>query len=158
MLNLSLENEDFDIDLGKAYLYSGAYDIPYFFESASKKMMRPPGPKVISFKTIDNSFILQFALDNYHGKKCILITSTEGDCAFILGTKLSITGMKEWASAKSDNKHPINGSFSGYFTFGRRLLKQYETLEKHLKEHELSVSDESLELIWTELNRRAKYE
>lgn len=158
-MNLSITTDHFSIDVGKGDLYlRDDYTYPWFFESSGKKMMKDPKVEnVISIRTWKGE-IFQFSLDSFHSNKCLLITSTLLDCAFIPSMALSIDKAKERAKEASEKKHEVKNSYSGYFTFGKKLLAQYDTLEKHLKEQEIYFSDGTLKDIYTELVRRAKHE
>ena len=120
-------------------------------------MMKPIGEDTLDFRTWDNEFF-QVSIDSFHQQSCLLITSTLEDCAFLLRARLSIEKSREWAKSQSENKHEVKNSFSGYFTFGKKLLKQYDTLEKHMAEHGIYFSDETLEKCYKELCRRKKDE
>lgn len=158
-MNLEMENKIFSVDVGQAdvYISNIQYDRPFFFESPQKRMMKPHSLKFITYKTWQGEFF-QFSLDKYHGHDCLLITSTLGDCAFFPRKYLGLKKAKERALIASENKHPIEGSFSGYFTYGKKLLEQYSLLEKHLAEQRIYFSDVVLTSIFNELQRRAKYE
>lgn len=155
MLNLKMrETEEWDI--GHADLYVGQpFKIPYFFENPKRRMMREMDDTTINFKTWKGEFF-QFYLDEYHQNTALVCTSTLLDCAFFMASRLGIDKMRKWAQRQSEKKHPIKGSFSGYFTFGKLLLKQYDTLEQHMAEQEIYFTDEFLEKVFFELKRRAK--
>ena len=155
MLKLSwVKNKTFDI--GHADEYTGSqYAYPYFFESSGKLMMRNMGKDNINFKTWKGEYY-QFFLDKYHSNNALVLVSTLGDCCFFQLSRLSISRMHDWAKQQSEKKHPIKNSFSGYFTFGQKLLKQYDTLEEHMKEQEIYFPDDILEEIYQELLRRGK--
>ena len=155
-MNLDLPTDVFSVDIGKASVYVGEqYEYEYFFESSSRKMMKPMGVGTIDFRTYQNEYF-QFSLDTFHNNKCLLLTSTLGDCAFFGAPRLSLDKSIEYAKHHSAQKHTIKNSYSGYFTFGKKLLKQYETLKKHLKEQHLYLTDDALEKIYKELKRRAE--
>lgn len=158
MLNLKTPStEKMIFDVGHADLYTGKpFQIPYFFENPRKRMMREPvDDSTINFKTWKGEYF-QFYLDEYHQNTALVLTSTMLDCAFFSTKRLSIDKMREWAKRRSEKKHPIKNSFSGYFTFGKMLLEQYDTLEEHMREQEVYFSDKVLEDIYKELKRRAK--
>ena len=156
MLKIVMTEKRLNLDVGHADIYVGpAFEIPYFFESPGRKMMREPGYDNINFRTWDGEFF-QFFLDTFHSHQALVLTSTLGDCCFFSYSRLGIEKMREYATAQSNKKHPIKNSFSGYFTFGQKMLKQYDTLEQHMKEQEIYFSDETLEKICEELQRRAK--
>lgn len=159
MMNLEMPDELFDADVGKADLFTGkSYEIPYFFEHPGHKMMKDPSKSNhISFKTWKGE-IFQFSLDQFHSHGCLLVTSTLKDCAFFPQQKLSIDKAVERAERAINTKTPVKNSFSGYSTYGKKMLTQYRTLIKHLKEQEIYFSDETLTAIYKELKRRAKYE
>ncbi|MBO5628165.1 MAG: hypothetical protein J5965_03710 [Aeriscardovia sp.] len=155
MLKLSTREKEVQIDVGHADLYIGpAFDIPYFFETSNRRMMQEPGDTNINFRTWDGEFF-QFYMDYFHGKKTLILTSTLSDCCFFSINRLSIDKMKEWAKSQTERKHFVNNSFSGYFTFGRKMLEQYATLERHMEEQEIYFTDEALEQIYSELKRRS---
>lgn len=156
MLKLSWEkNKVFDI--GQADEYIGPpFSIPYFFEASGRLMMKEPdSPDVINFKTWKGEYF-QFYLGKFHSATALVITSTLKDCCFIKANNLSIKGMHDWAEQHFSRKYPIKGSFSGYYTFGKRLMRQYDILEKHLKEQNLYFPDDILVEIYNELVRREK--
>ncbi len=155
MLKLSWKrNKTFDI--GHADEYIGEqYSYPYFFETSNKLMMRDMGKDNINFKTWKGEYY-QFFLDKFHSNKALVLVSTLGDCCFFKQSYLSIKGMQEWAKMQSEKKHPIKNSYSGYFTFGQKMLRQYDKLEEHLKEQEIYFPDDILEEIYQELIRRDK--
>ena len=156
MLNLSPPEIDNRFDIGRGDLYVGQqYSYPYFFENSNKKMMRDMGRGTIDFKTWKGEYF-QFYLGKYHGNSTLILTSTLLDCCFFNANRLGIDKMRDWATQQSEKKHPIKNSFSGYFTFGKKLLEQYDTLEKHMEEQEIYFSDEVLEEIYRELVRREK--
>ena len=155
MLNLTMTEKN-EWDIGHADLYVGKpFEIPYFFESSQRRMMQEPGDTNINFRTWDGE-IYQFYLGDYHQNTALILTSTLRDCCFFNINRLGIEKMKKWATEQSEKKHPIKNSFSGYFTFGKKLLTQYATLERHMEEQEIYFSDEVLEKICKELKRRAK--
>lgn len=155
MLNL-IPVERIEFDIGNGDLYAGKpFKIPYFFESSQRRMMREPCEDTLNFKTWKGEYF-QFYLGRYHQNIALILTSTLYDCCFFNTSRLSIEKMRKWANEQSEKKHPIKNSYSGYFTFGKKLLEQYDVLEKHMKEQEIYFSDETLEKIYEELKRRAK--
>ncbi len=156
MLNLTIAEKKQTYDVGHADLYTGKpFKIPYFFESSQRRMMKEPGEQTIDFKTWKGEFF-QFYIGEYHNHITLILTSTLYDCCFFSTNRLGIGKMKKWATEQSEKKHPIKNSFSGYFTFGKKLLAQYDNLEKHMEEQEIYFSDEVLEEIFAELKRRAR--
>ncbi len=158
MLNLNLSEDKFLVDIGQADIYNGVqYQYPYFFEHAGHRMMKNMSEQTIDFKTWKGEFF-QCSLDKFHGKTCLVITSTLEDCVFLQARRLSIEQSKIWAKERSEKKSEVKGSFSGYYTYGKKLLKQYEDFEQHTAEQNICFSDEVLSKIFKELLRRAKYE
>lgn len=156
MMNLKLSTEKFDVDIGQADVYTGVqYKYPYFFEHSSCKMMKDMSSKTIDFKTWQGEYY-QCSLDRFHNHTCLLITSTLKDCIFLRYRLLSIERSKIWAKEMSEKKKDIKGSFSGYSTYGKKLLAQYELFEKHTKEQNICFSEKALEQIFKELLRRAE--
>lgn len=155
MLKLSWKkNRTFDI--GHADEYIGEqYSYPYFFETSNKLMMRDMGKDNINFKTWRGEYY-QFFLGSFHQHQALVLVSTLKDCCFFKANRLSISKMHDWAKQQSEKKHPIKNSYSGYFTFGQKLLRQYDKLEEHMKEQELYFPDDILEEIYQELVRRGK--
>lgn len=158
-MNLMAAQTKFSTDVGRADIYTATqqYDRPFFFESSQRKMMKSHSLKYITYKTWGGEFF-QFSLDSFHNHVCLLLTSTLGDCAFFPAKALSLEKAKARAKSAADSKCPIEGSFSGYYTWGKKLLEQYETLERHLAEQNICFSEETLTSIFKELQRRAKYE
>jgi len=155
MLSLSWkENKTFEIGHADEYIGS-QYGYPYFFEASNKLMMRDMGKDNINFRTWKGEYF-QFFLGSFHNSKVLVLVSTLKDCCFFQRSRLSISRMHGWAKAQSEKKHPIKNSYSGYFTFGKKMLKQYDILEEHMKEQEIYFSDEILEEIYQELVRRTK--
>lgn len=155
MLNLMMTDREV-WDVGHADYYLGEpYKIPYFFETSKRRMMREPDYSTISFRTWKGEYF-QFYIDEYHHNPALVCTSTLLDCAFFMQKRLSIEKMRKWAEEQSTKKHPIKGSYTGYFTFGKLLLEQYATLEKHMAEQEIYFTEEVLERIFNELKRRTK--
>ena len=156
MLNLTMTSESVTWDIGHGDLYTGVqYDRPWFFDTPNVKMMRDMGSDTIDFKTWNGEFF-QFFLDSYHGRQALFLTSTMRDCCIFQCGRLSIEGMKEWCKSRHEKKVPIKGSFSGYFSFGKKLLDHFELLERHMEEQEIYFSDETLEQVFAELKRRSK--
>ena len=158
-MNLETAQTKFTIDVGQADIYTSTiqYNRPFFFESTQRRMMKSHSLRYITYKTWGGEFF-QFSLDRFHNHVCLLLTSTLGDCAFFPAKALSLEKAKARAQSAADNKCPIEGSFSGYYTWGKKLLGQYETLEKHLAEQNVYFSEEILTSIFKELQRRAKHE
>lgn len=156
MLNLNMTENDKVWDIGHGDLYSGTqYEYPYFFETVNTRMMKDIGENTIDFKTWKGEFF-QFYIDRYHGNQALYLTSTLLDCCVFQPKRLSVAGMKEWAKSQSENKRPVKGSYTGYFSFGKKLLTQLELLESHMEEQEIYFSDEVLERAFNELMRRAQ--
>lgn len=147
------------IDVGEGDLYVGKpYKIPYFYETSQVKMMKEPDdPLCISFKSWKGHFY-QFYLGEFHNKSALVLTSTLRD-SYVFPTKsLSLEGSAEKFRYHSNKKTPIKGSFSGFYSWGKRLLKQYDTLMSHLEDDKMYFSDEVIQDIYKELVRRVKYE
>lgn len=145
-------------NIGHADLYVGKqYSYPYFFENATELMMKNMGKDTIDFKTWKGEFF-QFRLETVSGHDCLVLTSTLRDCAFFPAKSLSLEKAKATAQCRSEKKTMITGSFSGYSTTGKKKLRQYATLETHLAEQGLELSEEVLTKIFKELKRRAKDE
>ena len=156
MMNLNEAQEKFSVDIGQADIYTGVqYQYPYFFEFAGKKMMKDMGNNTIDFKTWTGEYF-QCSLDTFHSHTCLLITSTLEDCVFFPAKSLDLDKAKGRAEKAISTKTEIKNSFSGYSTYGKKMLKQYELFEKHIKEQNIYFTSESLTLIFKELLRRAK--
>lgn len=152
-MNLELSRKT-NIDVGNGDFYRGApYHIPYFFETSYRRMMREPDETTITFKTWKGEYF-QFYLDKYHDKPILVLTSTLGDSFYIYPSSLSLEKSAERFMTAYSKKTPIKGSFSGYYTYGKHLLEQYEVLKEHMAEQSIYFSDDSLEKIYTELKRR----
>ena len=151
--------DDFVFDIGEGDLYSGRpYSIPYFYETPQVRMMKEPDdPLCISFKSWKGNFY-QFYLGKFHAKHCLIITSTLKDCYFIPANCLSLERSAEKYREISEKKHYVEASFSGYFSYGKKVVKQYESLMSHLKNDKMYFSEEVLKDIYSELKRRVKYE
>lgn len=158
MLNLNLPPL-IEFDVGHADLYIGkAYKIPYFYETSQKRMMREPGGNdTISYKSWSGNFY-QFYLDSFHNLPALYITSTLEDCYPMSTRTIGLEKSVERYKQASEKQHFVKDSFTGYYTFGKKLIKQHDTLVEHLKEDEISFSDEFLENIFLELKRRVKDE
>lgn len=145
-----------NIDVGNGDMYIGsAYKIPYFFETGYKRMMREPDDTTISFKTWKGEYF-QFYLDKYHKSEVMVLTSTLGDSFYIYPGALGLEKSVERFRKAYSKRTPIKGSFSGYYTYGKHLIDQYEVLRQHMDEQRIFFTDESLEKIYEELKRRAK--
>lgn len=156
MLNLKMTENDFKLDIGHADLYHGKqYKYPYFFDSPSKRMMKDMGDDTIDFKTWKGEFF-QFTIGEFHHNSVLVVTSTLQDYCFFKVNTLSFEAMKAWIKECSEKKCMIKGSFSGYATFGKGILRNFETLEQHMAEQEIYFTDEVLHKIHKELVRRAK--
>lgn len=156
MVNLNEPQEKFSVDVGQADIYTGVqYKYPYFFEFAGKKMMKDMSNKTIDFKTWAGEYF-QCSLDRFHNNTCLLITSTLEDCVFFPAQSLDLDKAKGKAEKATNTKTEIKNSFSGYSTYGKKMLKQYELFEKHIKEQNIYFTSDSLRLIFKELLRRAK--
>lgn len=156
MLNLKMTKSEPVYEIGHGDLYVGEqYVYPYFFESAHKRMMKDMGKDTIDFKTWGGEYF-QFTLGEYHNRPALILTSTLKDFCVFKCTMLSIPKMKDWAETQSKKKSMIEGAFTGYSTFGRRVLRALNTLEQHLAEQEIYFSGEVLEQIYKELSRRAE--
>lgn len=156
MVNLNEPQEKFSVDVGQADIYTGVqYTYPYFFEFPGKKMMKDMSNKTIDFKTWTGEYF-QCSLDRFHNHTCLLITSTLEDCVFFPAQSLDLDKAKNKAEKATTNRVEIKNSFSGYSTYGKKMLKQYELFEKHIKEQNIYFTSDSLRLIFKELLRRAK--
>ena len=156
MMNLNEAQEKFLVDIGQADIYTGVqYQYPYFFEFAGKKMMKDMSINTIDFKTWAGEYF-QCSLDTFHSHTCLLITSTLEDCVFFPAKSLDLDKAKSKAEKAINTKTEIKNSFSGYSTYGQKMLRQYELFEKHIKEQNIYFTSESLRLIFKELLRRAK--
>lgn len=146
-------------DVGEGDLYMGRpYRIPYFFENSQWKMMKEPDdPLCISFRSWKGNFY-QFFIDTFHNKPALVITSTLRDCYFLPNTVLSMQGSADRYLRYCNKKTPVKDSFSGFYSWGKKLLKQRETLMSHLKDDNMYFSDDVLAEIYAELKRRAEYE
>lgn len=155
MLNLTMtEIEVWDI--GHGDLYRGKqYDRPWFFDTPNMKMMRDMGGDTIDFKTWKGEYF-QFFLDSYHGNTALFLTSTLQDCCIFTSSCLSLSKMRAWCQKHSEKKTKVEGSFTGYFSFGKKLLEQYDLLDKHIEEQEIYFTDETIERAFNELKRRSK--
>ena len=143
------------LDVGEGDLYTGnAYEIPYFFETVQHKMMRPPGGMdSLSFRSWKDNYY-QFCIDTYHQRPALMITSTLKDCYFMPTGCLSLEKSYAKYQRASEKKTPIKGSFSGFYSYGKRCMSQHDTLLKHLKDDNMYFTDEVLEKIYQILKRR----
>ena len=155
-MNLNEPQEKFSVDIGQADIYTGVqYQYPYFFEYSGKKMMKDMSDSTIDFKTWAGEYF-QCTLDKFHSHTCLVITSTLEDCVFLPAKSLSLERAKGKAKTATTRKTEIKNSFSGYSTYGQKMIKQYEVFEQHLKEQNIYFTDEVLTIIFKELLRRAK--
>lgn len=146
-------------DVGEGDLYVGRpYRIPYFFETPQLQMMKEPDdPLCISFRSWTGHFY-QFYIGIFHSKPSLIITSTLKDYYVFPVMSLSFAQSQEKYRHYSNKKTPVKGSFSGFYSWGEKLLNQCDVLLSHLKNDNMYFSDDVLAEIYAELKRRAKYE
>ena len=156
MLNLKISENDAAPSIGNGDLYRGQqYKYPYFFEGPNKKMMVDMSDKTIDFKTWKGEYF-QFTIGKFHGNNVLTLTSTLRDYCVFRATLLSVDGMVEWVEKQANRKHYVNGSFSGYYSFGKNILERFDILKIHMEDQGIYFSDEMLEWVYRELIRRTK--
>lgn len=150
---------EWNIDVGKAdYFIGKKYDIPYFFETPQKKMMREPGgPDTITFRAWSGTYY-QFYIGTYHNRPALYITSTLEDCYIMPKGCLSLEKSAEKYIHSSNRRTPIKGSFSGYYSYGKKILEMREKLMENLQKDGVTFSDEAVGRIFEILSRRVKDE
>lgn len=150
------DSRKFKVDIGNAREFLGTrFTKPWFFESYTHLMMEDYTPVNLHFKTF-NGEIFQFRIGKYHGQEGIWICSTLEDSFFVGGVALSLDKMRERYTKSSNKKHKVKDSFSGYYSYGKRLIEGLDILEKHMDEEGLYFSYDSLKAIYRELRRRKK--
>lgn len=147
--------ESFTVDVGDADIFLGNYfERPWFFDSMKWKMMEDCKPEFVHIKTWKGE-MYQFRLYQFHNQKAMIITSTLMDTFICI--KAAGWGLKKtmnYARRAKRTKHEVEGSFSGYWTWGKYFEEQYSRLKKHMKDQNIFFSDEALESIYEELVRR----
>lgn len=153
--NSTLIPETFSVDVGEADIFLGDhFERPWFFDTLRWKMMDDCKPEYVHLRTWQGE-IYQFRLYTFHNRKAMLITSTLQD-TFIC-VKAAGWGLKKtmnYARRAKRKKTPVNGSFTGYWTWGGYFEEQYDRLKKNMKKQNIFFSDEALEAIYNELVRR----
>lgn len=152
----SIESEEtFSVDVGEGDIFLGKeFERPWFFDSMRWKMMDAWKPEYIHIKTWKGE-IYQFRLYKFHSKPSMLITSTLQDTFIVIKSAgLSLKGTMNFARRAKRKKHPVEGSFTGYWTWGNYFEDQYTRLKKNMKKQNIFFSDEALEAIYNELVRR----
>lgn len=153
--NIDEVKEEFTVDVGEADIFLGEdFERPWFFDTRTWIMMDECKPEHIHIKTWRGE-IYQFRLYRFHNQPAILITSTLKDTFIVIGHKQhSIHGTMLKARRAKRTHHPAEGSFSGYWTWGKYFEDQYARLKRNMKNQRIFFSDEALTAIYNELVRR----
>lgn len=153
--NSEITEQEFSVDVGEGDIFLGDhFERPWFFDSMRWKMMDDCKPEYIHIKTWKGE-IYQFRLYRFHSKPSMLITSTLQDTFVVIKSAgLSLKGTMNYARRAKRKKHPVNGSFTGYWTWGGYFEDQYARLKKNMKNQNIYFSDEALKAIYDELVRR----
>lgn len=148
--------QGFSVDVGEADIFLGKdFERPWFFDSIKWKMMEPCRPEYVHIKTWQGE-VYQFRLYKFHDLKAMLITSTCLDTFIVIKTAgLSLKKTMNYARRAKRKKHAVDGSFSGYWTWGKYFEDQYARLKKNMKKQNIFFSDDALEAIYKELVRRS---
>lgn len=147
--------EEFTVDVGEADVFLGdSFERPWFYDTRTWKMMRDCKPEYVHIKTWKGE-VYQFMLYKFHNKPAMLITSTLRDTFIVIKCAgLSIEGTMAYARQAKMKKTPVNGSYTGYWTWGGYFEDQYARLKRNMDKQNIYFSDEALKIIYDELVRR----
>lgn len=148
------KSNQFTVDVGEGDVFLGKeFDRPWFFDSLRWKMMKEWSPEYVHIKTWKGE-IYQFRLYRFHSRPAMLITSTLQDTFIVFSNALGLKKTMNVARRAKRNKIPIEGSVTGYSTWGLAFEEQYTRLKANMKKQHIYFSDDALVDIYNELVRR----